>query len=284
MLSFLKRLKKNLRDCIYLSKKSELNFVNIKKIQTEILKLNDIQYRDILEVSTGEKKILKNSSILLKTDFPVAYESLDHLNPFGTIQDNTRSYPFFEKCRKLFGDKMSFLDLGCSGGGLVFDFALNGCLAIGLEGSDWSKKMKRANWRTIPENLFTCDISKPFDLVDSKTQMVHSFDVISCWEVMEHIPESSLEILLCNVKKHLRRDGVFVGSISKDTSDPLHVTVHDNSWWIDKFQSSGFVIDIGYSGEFEFHEFCRGVKGGIFDNCDYRDLPHLGFHFVARIL
>jgi len=244
--------------------------------------LHDLQYRDLLDILTHKKKIAHNQTISLKSDHPVAADSLDHLHPFGTLQDNTRNFPFYKKCVKLYGPTVSYLDLGCSGGGLVFDFAINGNLAIGLEGSDLSQKMGRANWRTIPNNLFTCDITKPFQLVDRNTGQVSQFDVVGCWEVLEHIPENALPSLFANVTQHLAEGGVFIGSVSKMPEDPLHITVHDNAWWVDLFARHGFNMGIGYQHGFEFIEFCRGKGMDAFDSHNYRSDPNKGFHFVAR--
>lgn len=255
---------------------------NIKAIQLENMKLQDMQYRDMLDLESGRLTIKHNTSVVIQTEYPVAYDSPDHINPLGTIQDNTRNYAFYKKCRTLYGPEMAFLDLGCSGGGLVFDFALNGHLAIGLEGSDRSQKMGRANWRTIPDNLFTCDITKPFHLIDTKADAPQKFNVISCWEVLEHIPEADLPQLIKNVKSHLADGGIFIGSVSKSPEDPLHVTLQENAWWMDIFKSNGLMMEIGYNGNFEFKEFCRGIEGGMFDSHNYRTDPHKGFHFTAR--
>lgn len=255
---------------------------NIKNIQLENMKLQDMQYRDILDIQSGRSKIRHNTSVIIQTEYPVAYDSPDHINPLGTIQDNTRNYAFYNKCRALYGPDMTFLDLGCSGGGIVFDFALNGHLAIGLEGSDRSQKMGRANWRTIPDNLFTCDITKPFHLIDTKANAPQQFNIISCWEVLEHIPEKDLPQLIENVKAHLAEGGIFIGSISKIVDDPLHVTIHENDWWIKKFLDFGLSMSVGYDGGFEFSEFCRGIKSGMFDSHDYRSGPEKGFHFIAK--
>lgn len=252
----------------------------VQATQQEMLKLNDCQYRDLVDIMSGRKTVRHNDSVTITTEHPVAYDSPDHINPFGTIQDNTRNYAFYTKCHKLYGDELRFLDLGCSGGGLVFEFALNGHLAIGLEGSDRSQKMGRANWRTIPGNLFTCDIAKPFTLTAAGN--VQSFTVISCWEVLEHIPLTAMPTLLNNVKQHLAEGGVFVGSISKSDEDPLHVTLLDNDGWIRVFKENGLDLTIGYEDAFEFNEYCRGIAGGMFDSHDYRAAPHKGLHFIAR--
>jgi hypothetical protein len=58
------------------------------------------------------------------------------------------------------------MDLGCSGGGLVFDFLLRGHTAVGIEGSDFSQKSQRAEWRLLNQcNLLTADITKPFQVI-----------------------------------------------------------------------------------------------------------------------
>lgn len=249
---------------------------------SELFKIQDMQYRDILQLIVGDKSIMHNSVVHLKTDFPIAYESKDYLYPFGTMQDNTRSMSFYKKCKSIYGEDLNYLDLGCSGGGLVFDFAFHGHLAIGLEGSDYSKKNHRANWRTIPENLFTCDVTKPFELLFNEDKSMCKFKVISCWEVLEHIDEKDLEVFFENVARHLDKDGIFVGSISKVASDPLHVTVRENDWWKDIFTRFGLRFLAESENPFEHGDYARGIGGGIFDTCNYQANPEKGFHFVAR--
>ena len=236
----------------------------------------DRNYRDLIDLVIGEKSIRHNKNIKLVTEHPVAYDSIDHIEPWGTIDENTRHYGFYRKCRELYGTSLSFLDLGCAGGGMVFEFALNGHVSIGLEGSDTSKVMGRANWRTIPDNLFCCNITKEFELLDCTKKATKCFDVISCWEVLEHIPEDGLETFFLNVKKHSDDGGIFVGSISRLLSSH-HITVHENDWWIDKFSKYGFRILPEDEVNFEFYEFCRP-----YPEVDILRYPELGFHFVAQ--
>src|SRR4029078_6331458 len=91
-----------------------------------------------------------------------------------------------------------------------------GCIAVGLEGSDFSKKLRRAEWRTIPEYLFTCDITGAFDIfveMENETERL-IFDVVTSWEVMEHIAEPDIEKVANNVKKHLSPAGLWIMSVS----------------------------------------------------------------------
>jgi 2-polyprenyl-3-methyl-5-hydroxy-6-metoxy-1,4-benzoquinol methylase len=259
-----------------------VSLVKVKKMIMELHKIQDIQYRDILDIVSNHLKIKHNSELYLKTDFLVAYESLDHLFPLGTMQDNTRSYPFYKKCKSLYEDKLSYLDLGCSGGGSVFDFSLHGHTSIGLEGSDYSKKRGRANWRTIPNNLFTCNIVKPFEILSKTNNTQFKFKVINCWEVLEHIEETDLDQLFINVLAHLDDDGIFVGSISQVVEDPLHVTVKEFEWWESVFFNNGLKIITGSKNPFEFSDYARGTGNGAFDTCNYSLNKELGFHFVAK--
>ncbi len=184
----------------------------------------------------------------VKTDFPVAYESLDHLNPWGTAQNNSTNRRFNEKIYRLFelAEKpLKILDMGCSGGGFIRECIDDGCIGVGLEGSDYSQKLRRAEWKTIPKNLFTCDITKPFhiSIKNGATTSDLKFDLVTCWEVMEHIKEEHLAGVAENVKKHLLPSGLWIMSISLVddfvNGVNLHETVKPKSWWIEKFAGMG---------------------------------------------
>ncbi|MBK2025184.1 class I SAM-dependent methyltransferase [Francisella philomiragia] len=266
-----------IRTLVSLNNRSE----KVEKLLNEFIKISDWQYRDLLEIVSRDTKIKHNKSISIKTNFPIAYESDDHQKPFGTARDNTRSMRFTKKCIEEYGNELSFLDLGCSGGGLVFDFAIRGYDAIGVEGSDYSKKYQRCNWRSIPNNLFTCDITKPFDLLENGVNK--KFKVISCWEVFEHIDVKDLSNVYCNVRKHLDNDGIFIGSISRCDKDPLHCTLQTKDWWANNFSENGLEFLSQNENHFEFLDYARGVQGGMFDSHNYQTNPEKGFHFVAKL-
>jgi SAM-dependent methyltransferase len=222
----------------------------------------------------------------LLTDYPIAVNSNDHIQPRGSRKDNTRSLRFCNACERHFQRlPLSFLDLGCAGGGLVFDFLVRGHLAMGLEGSDYSLKNQRAEWRTIPEYLKTCDIVKPFRLEDRKTRQLKHFDIISMWEVLEHIHQDDLPTLFSNIRNHLKDDGLFLGSIAlrHDTVDGIdyHKTVMPQQWWVDAFTQHG--LSIMYEHNFAFNDFCRGTGNGPEDS-DFSKDPGAGFHFVAKLI
>ena len=235
-----------------------------KYCEDEFLKLHrhlDFSYSDIFVLLD---KNIKNTSgaIELDTKYPVAYESNDYLVPHGTVRDDTRYPRFIHDCEMYFKEreKLAFVDLGCSSGGIVLDALLRGHEAVGLEGSDESFKQQRAQWRIIPKNLFTCDITKPFTL--KKDGKLKEFDVISAWEVLEHIKEEDLPVLLENIKKHLNTGGIFIGSIAnwddidEETGVNWHVNLHPYEWWRDRFVEVGFEI---ITEAFSPYDLARGT-------------------------
>lgn len=219
------------------------------QLREEIHRHIDFTYRDIMVALERQKPFLPQSDIRLITDYPIAYESLDHLYPHGTVRDNTRYPRFVEKCEELLKGKkqLSFLDLGCSGGGMVLEAALRGHISMGLEGSDSSKKEQRAEWRLLGDRLQTCDITKPFKLIEADGG-IHQFDIITAWEVLEHIAEVDIPQLLKNIQYHLETGGYFIASIANwDDIDPVsginwHVTCHPYDWWKRQFEVSGFAV------------------------------------------
>lgn len=177
------------------------------------------------------------------TDFPVAYESYDHIEPKGAAADNTHGMAFVDRVEQISqGRKINFADLGCAGGGLVKDFIDRGHTAVGIEGSDHSQKTKRAEWATIPDNLFTADITKPFFVVDGTSTGI--CDIITAWDVLEHISEINLGVLVTNIRNNLKTNGLFVATIATFEDHPHHVTLKEKDWWLDLFKKYK-MIDTG---------------------------------------
>lgn len=183
--------------------------------------------------------------IIFKCEKKIAYNSLDHLYPRGTSADNSINSRFNSKFYRLYSGffPLKVLDLGCSGGGFVRECIDDGCFAIGLEGSDYSKKMKRAEWAIIPEFLYTCDITKNFSILDKKKKII-KFHLITTWEVLEHIEENQIDRLIENIKKHLLEEGIFIASVTnlsdQEGSIEYHRLQKNKGWWLRKFREYGF--------------------------------------------
>jgi 2-polyprenyl-3-methyl-5-hydroxy-6-metoxy-1,4-benzoquinol methylase len=134
------------------------------------------------------------SRIILHAERLVATASPDHIVPGGTKHDNSRNPRCNAKLYDLLGGRqdLRILDLGCAGGGFVRECIDDGHLAVELEGSDLSKRQRRAEWRAIPEYLFTCDITAPFAMAgvfEDATKPLR-FDAVTSWKLLEHIAEA----------------------------------------------------------------------------------------------
>lgn len=171
------------------------------------------------------------------TDHPVAFESPDHIYPWGTRRDNTTDLGFIQEIEQYFNNrKIKTLDVGCSGGQLTIDFNGRGHTAVGIEGSDYSVKNSRANWPQYHNVcLFTCDATKPYQLVDDDNAQV-VFDLVTSWEVVEHIRPEDLEQFFGYIKKHMTDDAVFCASIAPipDIQEGyvLHQSVYSKEVWM----------------------------------------------------
>ena len=239
-----------------------------------------------------------NHKFRITTDFPVAFESSDHLFPWGAVLDNTRCISFIIACERLFpGKTLDYIDLGCSGGGLILDFLLRGHRAVGIEGSDVSMRSGRAEWKLFSNtHLFTADATKPFQidicadlLKDQDVFVKFSADIISAWEFLEHIREEDLPEVFQNVKNHLKINGYFIGSIPlvdhMENGVVYHQTVKPYEWWREKFAEFGFEFQEHHP--FGHHDFARGsgnnMEYGLWDY-DIQLTPEMGFHFVAKFI
>src|SRR3990170_1119622 len=145
----------------------------------------------------------------LDTDHPIAVNSYDHLYPLGTARDNTKSPDFNARLFGLYPGQIGVLDLGCAGGGFVESVIEDGHIAVGLEGSDYSLKLKRAAWATVPGNLFTCDISYPF-VLHAGDGLPCKFDVVTAWDSLEHIEMGDLDMVFDNIKLHSKYRAMFL--------------------------------------------------------------------------
>ena len=190
------------------------------------------------------------------TEYPVAFESPDHIAPKGTAVNNSTNKKFVlamdAKLHQEFErGPWRIMDLGCAGGQMVADFMKLGWMGVGLEGSDFSLKHRRANWAALAnKNLFTCDITKPFRVkLDGQPVRFH---LITAWEVMEHIAAPDLVQVFRNISDHLEPGGYFIASTT-ETSDihegiELHQTQWSNAEWR-KFVAGQFpeleYVDVG---------------------------------------
>lgn len=257
---------------------------------------NADRYRtlDILRSIQGISPYRRPSGLHLETARPIAVDSLDHRFPRGTIRDNTRSLRFVARVESVLAETIArhgylrVLDLGCAGGGLVHDFLQRGHFAMGLEGSDTPKRAQAGEWPAIPHHLFTCDIAAEFQVRDEARKPLE-FDVITAWDVLEHVPAVEIDALLANVVRHLAPGGLFIASVATfDDIDPAtgvnwHVTVKVESWWRERLKAAGLVdASRGPSAPlFADSDFPRGP--GNLGDLKFEGNAADGFYLVASL-
>ena len=221
--------------------------------------------------------------VRIETAQPIAMQSADHKWPRGTIYDNSLNRRFNLKAYDYFRQKpeLRLLDLGCAGGGLVRSFIEDGHFAVGVEGSDASRRLRSGEWDNVPYHLFTADISEPFCVLDSRGEPL-AFDIITAWDVLEHIPEEKLSGLIENIRRHLAPGGMFVSSIDMLPDGDLvtgaiyHVTLRPKSWWVERFAAAGLIEKSDHP--FGVQDFVRGHGQGL---RDWDPADGNAFHLVA---
>jgi 2-polyprenyl-3-methyl-5-hydroxy-6-metoxy-1,4-benzoquinol methylase len=254
----------------------------------EVNHLLEIKSLEVLRLEVMSDEILNRVSSYSKYDLictkNIASDSFDNIDPESTFEGLVSRPLFVLACERITKkEKLSFLDIGCGAGAIVFDFIKRGHMAVGLDGSDACKLLDKGYWKHI-KHLHTCDVTKYFKFID-KNNTALKFDVISMWEVFEHIPEELCPSVLKNVHSNLADDGLFVGSISRleyvnaTSGIPYHVTLKDPAWWECLFTENGFDF---ISSEFRSEEYCRGVGNRYQDLHNYNTHPEYGFHFTAK--
>lgn len=137
---------------------------------------------------------------------------------------------------------------------MVMDFHDAGCISHGIEGSDYSLRTKRAAWKHDLGILHTADIGKPFEFPIK-------FDIITLWEVIEHLDEQSLLGLILNLQQNLKDSGLVIISAPSGPDYIDGVNLHQTMWkkssWIKFFASHGFYYQPKYISYFN-RQWVRG--------------------------
>jgi len=115
--------------------------------------------------------------------------------------------PFFEKVlRDHFGADLSrcaLLDIGCGGGVLTEEYSKLGCHVTGIDTSEIS--IQAAKLHSMSGGLeIEYQIGSALDL----NFRDNSYDIVSCCDVLEHIPE--WEMVIIEISRVLKPNGLFL--------------------------------------------------------------------------
>ncbi|MDA0323246.1 MAG: class I SAM-dependent methyltransferase [Verrucomicrobia bacterium] len=210
--------------------------------------------------------LMRFKKITLEAERDLAFDSIDYQVSRGSRNDSNSNWRFNQKLYALYPLQMlTILDIGCGGGAFVRTCIDDGQIAVGIEGNDFSKRVGRRDWRSIPDFLFTCDATHPFQFkihLDGVQQDLQ-FDVVTSWEFIEHIADDDISKVAENVKRHLKQGGLWI--LSANTGNDFrcghnfHLAVHDEPWWRRAFEDLGFTVlpeVVAYFND----QFVRGPK------------------------
>lgn len=179
------------------------------------------------------------------TEHPIAVDSNDHLTPHGTIHDFSDATEFCKYIHDSWPDKKTLLDLG-TGTGTVVKTALEADMdAYGVEGSDAPRSQGLGAWSELADKrLFNADLRHRFDLTifDDESGLVQKFDIITAWDVLEHMTEDTIDIVMDNIKRHSTAGTFVMATIQFDNhnNELYHHLLKPREWWVSKFKEFGF--------------------------------------------
>ena len=196
--------------------------------------------------------------------------------------EDARQPRFVAACERLFpGRALQHLDLGCGGGGLVWDF-----LAAGHQSWGVAADRQHGFRRVVPGRFLAADLQRPFQLLREDGTPAH-FDIITAWDVLERMPADAVAQLFGQIRQALGVDGVFVASVANfeahdpATGAPLHLTLQPREWWLARAAEAGLRTP-HRSLPFAPDDFVRGAANPRCDDWDARWEPSPGFHLTLE--
>lgn len=164
-------------------------------------------------------------------DFAERYDA----NYFGTAfgepysRDTPMWVEFFGRVADFIVEEFepqTVLDAGCAIGLLVEALRERGVDARGFDVSEYAISL-------VPESL------RPYCVVGSVTDEIDGkFDLVTCIEVLEHVPTESAERAIDNIAGCTTR--ILFSSTPDDDKEPTHVNLRSPNEWVSSFASREF--------------------------------------------
>jgi len=122
------------------------------------------------------------------------------------------------------------MDAGCAMGFLVEALRACGVAAWGIDISEYAISQ-------VHESVRACcavgSVTTPFN---------RRYDLITCIEVLEHLPKAEAEAAIANFCAHT--DDVLFSSSPNDFVEPTHFNVQPPEYWAEQFARHGFYRDV----------------------------------------
>ena len=135
-------------------------------------------------------------------------------------------------------DQPSILEFGCGAAHQFYFFREFGIRDyVGLDGNPYFIKLN-PHLAGYSDHFKLVDLNTPVRLGLSGRDL--EFDLVTSFEVLEHIQESSVPTLIESMKNHLKPGGVLLCTASLVDGLDVHITVKPREWWSEKFDIAGF--------------------------------------------
>jgi len=132
----------------------------------------------------------------------------------------------------------TILDVGCGYGGSINALWQLGKKAYGIDISDGPEEV----WKTWEIDKY-CQVAS----ADSIPFKNNKFDLVTCIDMLEHIPCQSVQDVLREMSRVGRHDFVFCICTEEESvkveEEVLHICIHDAKWWTEKIKKVGYIIN-----------------------------------------
>lgn len=217
-----------------------------------IAKSNVRLYKKMLELDKKLDRLIKEDRY---NKYPVTKDGEDEMiEALSSMYDenyfegkNAKSnYQSYSKDAKIPGEILagtllelfqpkSSLDVGCALGFAVKAMRKHGVKACGIDISKWAVKQ--------------ADVPYISQLDISRQKIIGKYDMVTAFDILEHIPEQLLPYAVQNLWQATRRYLIVIPACyeegtSYDPGDALHVVFHPKNWWENLFKSCGVTLDI----------------------------------------
>ncbi len=122
----------------------------------------------------------------------------------------------------------SHLDIGCGTGIYVEEFRKQGVDSIGVEGNLAVKPILK----TDPKMILFHDLRSPLSFEGK-------FDLVTCVEVVEHIAEQYVEVLVYNLTQYCRNWLIITSGTNSHGQNPWHLNEKPPDYWIKRIEAKG---------------------------------------------
>lgn len=131
---------------------------------------------------------------------------------------------------------VSVLDAGCAWGFLVETLRARKVQAWGIDVSTYAIEQVHESVRAYCR---VGSITEPFE---------RRYDLITCIEVLEHLPQADSERALANLCAHT--DDILFSSSPDDHETESHFNVQPPEYWLAQFAQHGFFHDLDFDASF----------------------------------